>query len=170
MCWRSRCPHADQILPKLPAFSYLSYIVAFTVMTCRNRELYPVYIYGEIIWELFCSGRHHTIFASFRATYIRNTSDEHCTNKSLNSEHKVRALFLAPDIVFELSRSINQSVALQLFCRNATCPLHGETDTALAKYILHETRLCNKWTDSDVVSRWQLCSSRLLCGGQCLIP
>jgi len=61
MCWRSRFPRADQILPKLPACSYLSYIVAFTVMTCRNRELYPVYIYGEIIWEPFCSGRHtHT--------------------------------------------------------------------------------------------------------------
>jgi hypothetical protein len=82
----------------------------------------------------------------------------------------MRALFLAPDIVFELNQSINQSIALHLFCRNATSPLHGETHTALAKYILHETRLCNKWTDSDVVSRWKLGSSRVLCSGQCLIP
>ena len=50
----------------------------------------------------------------------------------------MRAFFLAPDTVFELSQSINQSInqsiALLLFCRNAPCQLHGETETALAKY------------------------------------
>jgi hypothetical protein len=58
VCWRSRCPHADQILPKLPVCSYLPYILAFTGMTCRKRELYPVHIYGEIIRGPFFYGRH----------------------------------------------------------------------------------------------------------------
>jgi len=56
--WRSRCPHTDLILPKIPARSYLSYILSITGMTFRNRELYPLYIDGEIIWGPFCSGTH----------------------------------------------------------------------------------------------------------------
>jgi hypothetical protein len=88
VCWRSRCPHADQILPKLPACSYLSYVVAFTGMTCRNIP--RIHIRWQHLGGRSILGytQTHTKLSSIRATYIRNNSDisdEHRTNKSLNS-------------------------------------------------------------------------------------